>query len=238
MQRPGQHERRFAVDHRQRRVGGQTDRGAVAGIADVIAAERTMRNWLAVIVGRPHPHGDPRQAGQRLDDAEQLRRPEHAAELAKARREIGDLDLAAVPVGEHGGDDRAVADIFGMIIHHVFEHDVGEAFLLPSRHQPAEDRIAVEARIAPPHDPRARIDQGGEPAVADDAEIEAVIRSRRAAPASAPRPAESALAFGRRTAPSAAVDPVYPMFIAPSSGPDWQCAQATRAPIRVSRNGH
>ena len=175
MQRPGHHEGRLAVDHRQRRIGGQADGGAVGGIADMIAAERTIRNRLAVIVGRPHSNGDARQAGNRLDDAKDLRRPKHAAELAKAGSEIGDLDLAAVTVGEHGAYDRAVADIFGSVFHHVLEHDVGKSFLLLSRHQPAEDRIAVEARIAPPYDPRARIDQGGQPAVADDPQIEPMI---------------------------------------------------------------
>ena len=69
VQRPRQHERRFAVDHRQRGVGGQTNGGAVAGVADMVAAERTVWNWLAVIVSRPHAHSDAWQAGQRLDDA-------------------------------------------------------------------------------------------------------------------------------------------------------------------------
>ena len=141
----------------------------------MIAAERAVRQRLAVIAGRPHPDGDARQAGDRLDDAIKLRRPEHAAELAETRREIGDPHFAAVAVGQDGGDDRGVADIFGMVLRHVVEHDVGESLFLPAGHQPAEDRIAVEARIAPPHDPRAWIDQRGGAAVADDREIEPVI---------------------------------------------------------------
>src|SRR6202043_1756534 len=44
-----------------------------------------------------------------------------------------------------------------------------------SRHQPAEDRIAVEAGIAPPDEARVRIDQCGRAAVADDGEIKPVI---------------------------------------------------------------
>ena len=175
MQRPRQNERRLAVDQRQRRVRGQADDGRVVGIADVIAAERAVRQRLAVIAGRPHPDGDARQAGDRLDDAIELRRPEHAAELAKARREIGDPDLAAVAVGEHGRDDRGIAHVFGLIVHHVVEHDVGKSLFLLARHQPAEDRIAVEARIAPPDDARARIDQCGGAAVADDRQIEPMI---------------------------------------------------------------
>ncbi len=176
MQRPRQHERRLAVDQRQRRVGGQPDHGRIVGIADMIAAERAVRQRLAVIAGRPHADGDARQAGDRLDDAVELRRPEHAAELAKARREVGDLDLAAAPVGQHGARRSRVLRTYSRLkIHHVVEHDVGESLFLLARDQPAEDRIAVEARIAPPHDPRTRIDQRRHPAVADDAEIQAVI---------------------------------------------------------------
>ena len=56
------------------------------------------------------------------------------------------------------------------------EHDVGEALLLVAREQPAEHRIAVEAREAPPHDARQRIDQRGGAAIADDGEIEVLLR--------------------------------------------------------------
>ena len=40
--------------------------------------------------------GDAGQPGDRLDDADELRRPENAAELAKARCKIGDADGAAL----------------------------------------------------------------------------------------------------------------------------------------------
>ena len=55
------------------------------------------------------------------------------------------------------------------------EHDIGEALLLVAGHQPAEDRIAVEARIAPPHQPPGRIDQRGGAAVSDNGKIQSVI---------------------------------------------------------------
>ena len=118
----------------------------------------------------------------------ELRRPEHAAELAEARREIGDADRAAVAVGQHGGDDRGVAQIFGLILRHVVEHDVGESLLLVARQQAAEDRIAVEARKAPPHDPRRRIDQRRRAAVADDGKIEPVVVSFMPAPSAVVAP--------------------------------------------------
>ena len=172
--RPGEHEGRLALDQRERRVRRQADHGALGGIADMVAAKRVVRERLAVVARGPHPDGDPRQAGDRLDDPIELRRPEHAAELAEARHEVGDLDLAAVAVGQHGRDDRRVAHVFRLKLRHVVEHDVGESLLLLARQQSAEDRVAVETRIAPPHDPRRRIDQCGRAPVPDDGQIQSV----------------------------------------------------------------
>src|ERR1044072_3904806 len=56
------------------------------------------------------------------------------------------------------------------------KHDVGEALLLVAGEQAAEHRIAVVAREAPPHDPPERIDQRDGAAVADDGEIEVLLR--------------------------------------------------------------
>jgi hypothetical protein len=88
--------------------------------------------------------------------------------LAEARNEIGDLDLTALLIGQDGRDDRGVADIFGLKIRHVVEHDIGESLFVLAGQQSAEDWIAVETRVAPPNDPRARIDQCGRPPVTDD----------------------------------------------------------------------
>ena len=141
----------------------------------MVAADGVLRERMAVVVRRAETDGDARQPGDRLDDPDELRRPEHAAELPEARREIGDADGAAVAVGQHGGDDRGVAQIFRLEIGHVVEHDVGESLLLVARQQAAEDRVAVEARKAPPHHARRGIDQRSRAAVADDGKIEPVI---------------------------------------------------------------
>ena len=114
--------------------------------------------------------------GHRLDHSDQLRRPEDATELPIARREIGDADGAALPIGENRRHHRGVAEIFRLEIGHVVEHDVGKSLLLVAREQAAEDRIAVEAGIAPPHQARGRIDERGRAPVADDGKIEPVIR--------------------------------------------------------------
>src|SRR6185312_5124367 len=167
MQRSCEDERRFAVDQRQWSVGRQAYDGAFSGIADVIAAERTLRQRLAVIAGRTHADGDARQAGHRLDDAEDLRRTKNPAELSEARDEVRDPDLAALVIGQERGDDRGVAHIFGLIFRQVVEHDVGESLVLFAGQQSREDRVAVETRITPPDDPRTRIDQGSRPSIAD-----------------------------------------------------------------------
>ena len=198
----------------------------------MIAAERTVRQFLAVFAGRPHPDGDARQAGYRLDDPVKLRRPEDAAELPEARRKVGDPHLGAAAVGQFGRDDRGVADILRLIIRHVLEHDVGEALFLPARYQAAEDRIAVKARIAPPHDTRARIDQGGGAAVADDREIKPVIDRATAfrllIALRAGRPVHSR---------NRQIEFIHYAVPLRSLGPDPQCAQAMRAPTQASRNG-
>src|SRR5262249_43674983 len=58
----------------------------------------------------------------------------------------------------------------------VVENDVGEALLLVAGEQAREQGVAVVARKAPPDDARVRIDERCRPPVAEDGEIETVIR--------------------------------------------------------------
>ena len=106
---------------------------------------------------------------------DQLRRPKHAAELPVTGREIGDAHGAAVAVGQDGRYDRGIAQIFRLEIDHVVEDDVGKSLLLVAREQTAEDRVAVEARVAPPYETRRGIDERSRAPVADDGKIEPVI---------------------------------------------------------------
>ena len=153
MERPCQHEGGFAVDIGQRRIGGEPDHRVGAAEAHMVAADRFERHRDAVMAGRPHPDGDPRQAGDRLDDPHELRRAKDAVIFAKPRREIRNPDRRALVVGQDRGDDSGVAHIFGGKIDHALEHDIAEALLLAARQQAGKDRVAVEARIAPPYDP-------------------------------------------------------------------------------------
>src|SRR5262249_4332102 len=79
------------------------------------------------------------------------------------------------PVGESGDDDRGVAQVLGLAVREIVEHDVGKALVLGAGDQAAEDRIAVVARRAPPDDPRLRIDQRRGPPIADPGQVEAEV---------------------------------------------------------------
>ncbi len=173
--RPGQHEGRLALHIGQRRVGGQPDRRRPVMETDVVAADRMPFARLPVIVGRAAPDGDARQTGDRLDDADQLRRPKNPAVLAEPRRQVGDPHRTPVVIGEHRRDDGGVAHIFRLDVDQPVEDDVGKTLLLAAGEQPAEDRIAVEARKAPPHDARRRVYQGRRSSIPDDGEIQSMV---------------------------------------------------------------
>ncbi len=174
--RPGQHERGLVLDLGNRRVRGETHRHLVAPEADMIAAGRALFDRRAVPMRDAEADGDTRHAGDRLDDAHQLRRPVGAAEILEAWREVGDAHLAAFSVGQLSDDDGGVANIIRRGLDLVVEHHIGEAFFLVARQQPAKDRVAVIARQAPPQNSRVRIDQGGGAPIANHGDIEPVIR--------------------------------------------------------------
>ena len=112
-----QREWRLMRDVGERAIGGQAQRVGASGIADVVGADRARGAGTAVVEGRPDPDGDARQAGDRLDAAEDLRRIEDALEAFEARREIGDAKGIAAGVAHGGLDDRRVAHVGGFARH-------------------------------------------------------------------------------------------------------------------------
>src|SRR5690606_13721159 len=175
VQRLREHEGRLVQHIGERGVGGQPQRiGARADEADVIRAGDGMAGF-AVVVGGPHPQPDARQAGQRFDPAHDRGGPEVTAELLEARREVGDAQRIAVPVAQHRLDDGGVASIARAALDHALEGDLAEALFLVAGEQVAEDRVAVEARRAPPDDAAERIDQRRDAAVADQAQVERLV---------------------------------------------------------------
>ena len=80
--------------------------------------------------------------------------------------------LSSVSSVDH---DRRVAQIFGFDVYQSFHHDIGKSLLLVAGQQAAQNRIAVEARIAPPHDTRTGFEQRGGAPVSNEGEIESVV---------------------------------------------------------------
>ena len=179
----GEHERRLAVDvaRAARRSSGGSRcprRNSGYGCCQASAARAACRSrWSGrirmVMRGRPATGSMMRKScGGRKT------RPNWRKRGTKSVMRT----LPPCAIGQHGRNDRRVAQIFGLILRHVVEHDVGEALLLLARQQSAEDRVAVEARIAPPDDPRARIDQCGRAPVADDGKIQPMVFHPAASP--------------------------------------------------------
>ncbi len=176
VQRPRDDERRLALDVGQRRVGGEADHRTIVQIANIVAADNKVRGRVPVVVCRAETDGDARQSRNRLDHPDQLRRSKNPTELAMAGRKIGDTDRPASTIGEHRRYHRGVAEILRLKIGHVVEHDIGETLLVVTCEQAAEDRIAVETRVAPPDQARGRVDERSRAAIPDDGEIEPVVR--------------------------------------------------------------
>jgi hypothetical protein len=109
--RTGQREGDLVDDIGQRRVRRQAQDLRAADVADVIGADDDVLRRPAVVVRRPHADGDARQAGERLDAADDLRRPVLAFVAIEPRREIANADFSAMNVGEDRLDDRGVAHI-------------------------------------------------------------------------------------------------------------------------------
>src|SRR5262249_23690298 len=145
-----------------------------ARVSDVIAAQG-VQSRLPIVMRGANPDGEARQPRDWLDHADELRGPERAAELIEARGEIGDSDHCALTIAHLGRANRGVADILRLDVDTSLEGDVRESLLFPARKQPAEDRIAVEARKTPPHDSRRGIDERSRAPVADHSEIQSVV---------------------------------------------------------------
>src|SRR5512144_632915 len=125
---------------------------------------------------------DARHASDRLDDADDLRRPKRAPVNLEARSKVGDAYAGALVVDQLGHHDRGVANIVRANHGLPFEHDVGESLVIASRKQSAEHRHPSIARQTPPHDPRRGFEQCSGAAIPDDREIEPMVGHTPARP--------------------------------------------------------
>ena len=93
----------------ERRVSREPQHRPRALIANVVRAEREIRDLPAIVVSGPNANGDPGQSRERRDPTDELRRPENPFVAREAGREIGDAKPTALPILEFGLDDRRVA---------------------------------------------------------------------------------------------------------------------------------
>ena len=71
-----------------------------------------MLSWLPIVMRWANSDRDARQAGDRLDNANDLWRSEGAAELVEARRKIRDPDRGPLRITHDGGNNWRVASVF------------------------------------------------------------------------------------------------------------------------------
>jgi hypothetical protein len=164
----GQHEglsREVGEGH----VGRQPQRARVALEAYVVRALLALGRALRPAQDRLAAHGDARAALQRLEHAQEQRRPERALVLQEARGEIEHAEGAVRPA-EGGLEHVGVLAVALLAARAVGPADAEAAAALLVQ-QAREERLGVEARQAAPHDLAARVDQRRELAVADQAEL-------------------------------------------------------------------
>ncbi len=130
-------------------VGGEPQRTGKAIELDVVRALQRLRCRLRPAEARVAQHPDAGRAVDRLDDAEQLRRPEHAFVLRKARCEIEHTERP-VRSAKRGFKHIAVVEIALNAVAAVGGTDEKTAAIALIE-QRRKHRIGVEAWQATPH---------------------------------------------------------------------------------------
>ena len=217
-------ERQFVAQHRQRRVGGRAQHDVAEQVAHVVRSERALRAPLAIARERPQAQANARRTRDRSDAAQQAHRMEDAAMLLVARREVANLDRAAVGRLQAREQHRAVPEVTLLRADFAFQFDIEPALVADARRQQrTEHRVTVERGQAAPDDAATRIDQRADAAIADHAEVERGLsrllrRRRRHASAPSARASNAAsqasTAAGSGNAQSARVGRRSPTMIA------------------------
>ena len=122
-----------------------------AAEADVTAAERSVGDGTAILAGWTHANCNSREAGNRFDNADELRWPEDTVELAKTWREVRDSHGCILAISQDGGNDRGVALVVRREVNHPIEDDIAKSLFLVAGQQAGKNRIAIQTRVAPPH---------------------------------------------------------------------------------------
>ena len=147
----------------------------------MIGADDDVRRRAPVVVRRPDANGDARQASERFDATDDLRRPIFAFEALEPWRKIGNAHLGALRVGQDRLDDGGVTLVARVGLDHIRERHLAEPFVFVVGQQPRKYRIGIEIRETPPHDACVAVDEGGGAGVADHRQIQ-VLALRLTAP--------------------------------------------------------
>ena len=169
------------------RIRGHAQRVSAPGEAHVVGADRPRGRLAPIVEGRPNADLDARQAGQRLNPAEDLRRIEHPLVALEARREVGDRQCVARLIPNDGLYDRRVAQVAGLVGDRTLHDDVAEALFLVAGQQAREYRIGIEARKAPPQQATLRIPERGRTTIANNGQVERATANALQASWIAPR---------------------------------------------------
>src|SRR5207249_134761 len=153
---------------RQRDVSREPQSRAESMELHVMGALGDRRLGLRPALHRIAADDDARGSLQRLDQPEQLRRPEHPAVLHETRRKVDDAEPAARRL-EHGLEDVGVLDIPLRARRPV--RGAHEEAASVGIEQLAEDRVRIETRQAAPDDAAAPLYQRRELAIPNEREV-------------------------------------------------------------------
>src|SRR6185312_5884671 len=129
------------LDIGKRSVGRESDGHFVSPIANVVAARGARHDRLAVPMSGTEANGDARHSSDRLDDTNELRRPECPAINLEAWGEIGDPHGATFTVDQFCDDDRRISYVVRPELDLAVEHHIGKSLLLVAGKEATENRI-------------------------------------------------------------------------------------------------
>ena len=166
-------------DVSDRRIGGEAHGLIAQQVTDVIGAAGGAARLGAIVAHRGEADSQARGAGYRSHNADIGNRAIHAAGAFKARREIINVERAAILRFQPRDKDRRVPDIMLGGRNLPFEFEPPHALvLLVAIEQGAENGVSVDAGDAAPDEPALLVYQRAYLAIADRREFQILFVHR------------------------------------------------------------